>query len=313
MFKIVDGRDYFYQWDLDRRIEVADATIAEVHFCNRTDDCSLVVEVKNGIANVPNIILQKSFDVRVFGYDGKATRYDEVFKVKARSKPSDYIYTETELRTLDHLETKVNEVEGIAKGAVGGKSFMTYQEMVEALNTATAKDYAQAQHLLIQTLGVPDIWIYEVSANYVPYQYTDDEAIAVTVSEGTLQIGYYVLSALETQKVNLTDYVKNTDYGSNNKAGLARGNPTYGTYINPDTGVISIVAVPENQLKNKASGYMPLVSKQIDSIVKIGLTTNQEELTEEEKASAQNWLGITELFGDVATALDELHSYAEGM
>lgn len=111
MFKIVDGREYFYQWDLDRQVAVEDSSIVEVHFCNRTDDCSLVVEVVEGVANVPNIILQKSFDVRVFGYDGKATRYDEVFKVKPRTKPSDYVYTEVEIKNYNDLEARIDEIE----------------------------------------------------------------------------------------------------------------------------------------------------------------------------------------------------------
>jgi hypothetical protein len=111
MFRIADGREHFYQWDLDRQIIVEDESIVEVHFCNRTDDCSLVVEVIDGLAAVPNLILQKNFDVRVFGYDGKATRHDEVFKVKARSKPADYVYTETETRSYEYLEERIDEIE----------------------------------------------------------------------------------------------------------------------------------------------------------------------------------------------------------
>jgi hypothetical protein len=118
MFKIVDGREYFYQWDLDRQIEVADPTITEVHFCNRTDECSLVVAVTDGIANVPNIILQKSFDVRVFGYDGKATRFDEVFKVKPRTQPADYIYTETETLQWGTINERMNTLEEEIPGRV---------------------------------------------------------------------------------------------------------------------------------------------------------------------------------------------------
>lgn len=111
MFRIADGREHFYQWDLDRQIIVEDESIVEVHFCNRTDDCSLVVEVIDGLAAVPNLILQKNFDVRVFGYDGKATRHDEVFKVKARSKPADYVYTETEVKNYDELAARIDEIE----------------------------------------------------------------------------------------------------------------------------------------------------------------------------------------------------------
>ena len=111
MFRIADGREYFYAWDLDRQIVVDDPSITEVHFCNRTEDVSLVVEVVDGLANVPNILLQSSFDMRVFGYDGKATRYDAVFKVKAKTKPSDYVYTETEIKSYEYLENKIREIE----------------------------------------------------------------------------------------------------------------------------------------------------------------------------------------------------------
>ena len=111
MFRIADGREHFYQWDLDRQVVVDDPSITEVHFCNRTEDVSLVVEVVDGLANVPNILLQSSFDMRVFAYDGKATRYDAVFKVKAKTKPSDYVYTETEIKSYEYLENKIREIE----------------------------------------------------------------------------------------------------------------------------------------------------------------------------------------------------------
>jgi hypothetical protein len=110
MFRIVDGREYFYQWDLDRQIAIEDNTITELHYCNRTDDCSLVVDVVDGIANVPNIILTNSFDVRVFGYDGKATLHEKTFKVKPRTRPADYVYTETDARKFDELFAKVETV-----------------------------------------------------------------------------------------------------------------------------------------------------------------------------------------------------------
>ncbi len=111
MFRIADGREHFYQWDIDRQVVVDDPSIVEVHFCNRTEDVSLVVEVVDGLANVPNILLQSNFDIRVFGYDGKATRHDAVFKVKAKTKPSDYVYTETEIKSYEYLENKIREIE----------------------------------------------------------------------------------------------------------------------------------------------------------------------------------------------------------
>ena len=133
MFRIADGRETFYQWDLDRQIIVDDETITEVHFCNRTDDCSLVVEVESleifadfkpisvlRTAKVPNVLLQSSFDIRVFGYDGKATLHDEVFKVKARTKPSDYVYTEVEISRYEDLNKRIDKIEeeGISQEAI---------------------------------------------------------------------------------------------------------------------------------------------------------------------------------------------------
>ena len=40
MFKILDGREYFYQWDLNQKLIVEDDSINEVHFSNRTDGWS---------------------------------------------------------------------------------------------------------------------------------------------------------------------------------------------------------------------------------------------------------------------------------
>jgi hypothetical protein len=119
MFKIYDGRENFYQWDLNRKLIVEDSSIKEVHFCNRTGDCSLVCEVytDNGlnIADVPNIILQQSYTVNVYAYDGESTRHSASFEVKPRTKPADYIYTETEIKRYDDLEEKIAEVKDYSK------------------------------------------------------------------------------------------------------------------------------------------------------------------------------------------------------
>lgn len=135
MFRIADGREHFYQWDIDRQIIVEDPTIAQVHFCNRTDDCSLVTEVKDGRADVPNILLQSSYDIRVFGYDGKATLYEKKFKVSARTRPADYVYTETEIRTVQTVVDRANLTLDQTNEAL--------QNTEEALaNTETALDNA---------------------------------------------------------------------------------------------------------------------------------------------------------------------------
>lgn len=116
MFHISDGRNEFYQWDLDRKIVVEDETVNQVHFCNQTDDCSLVCEVyeeEGGVryADVPNILLQDTWDLKAYGYDTSYTKHCKRFAVLPRTKPYDYVYTETEVYTYKQLEARLDEIE----------------------------------------------------------------------------------------------------------------------------------------------------------------------------------------------------------
>lgn len=115
MFKIYDGREFFYQWDLDRKIIVEDTSITQVHFCNRTDECSLVCEVyeEDGLrlVNVPNILLQSNWRINVYAYDRNYTKHSEKYNVVSRSKPDNYVYTETEILNFNTLLDRVNEVD----------------------------------------------------------------------------------------------------------------------------------------------------------------------------------------------------------
>lgn len=110
LFKIADGRTCFYQWDLDQQINVDNPDISEVHFCNGTSDCSLVVRVVDGAANVPNILLQIARSIRVYAMQDDHTCAESVFAVRQRTKPADYVYTETEVKRYEDLEKKIEEV-----------------------------------------------------------------------------------------------------------------------------------------------------------------------------------------------------------
>lgn len=111
MFKIYDGREKFYQWDSNRQLIVEDPSVTEVHFCNRTDDCSLVCEtyVKDGVTlvNVPNILLQNDWRIRVYAFDGFYTKHEKCYEVTSRTKPADYAYTETEVLNWQTINEKV--------------------------------------------------------------------------------------------------------------------------------------------------------------------------------------------------------------
>ena len=116
MFKILDGREEFYQWDSDRKLIVEDPSVDEVHFCNRTDDCSLVVQVYEldgkSVVDVPNILLQTDWPIRAYAYCGGCyTKQMATYKVRSRTKPADYVYTETEVLNYSTLLEQIEELE----------------------------------------------------------------------------------------------------------------------------------------------------------------------------------------------------------
>ena len=109
------------------------------------------------------------------------------------------------------LESRLNSVEEIAKGAAHSEVYDEYKKMIAALNVAEANFLEVSDHILIRTILVPDLWVMFVDNHSVPYEYTTDQAIVDAVYNGTIQVGYFVLSALETQKVVLDDYVMKKD------------------------------------------------------------------------------------------------------
>lgn len=115
MFQIEDGRSQFYQWDLNRRLIISDNEITQVHFCNRTEECSLVCDAytENGIrlVDVPNVLLQTNWRINVYAFDKEYTKHNAVFTVIARTKPADYVYTETEVHTWNELDEKIAAVQ----------------------------------------------------------------------------------------------------------------------------------------------------------------------------------------------------------
>ena len=92
MFKIYKGGDTFFQWDIGQRLIVEDPEMDKIHFCNKTGECSLVCEVyeEDGLrlVNVPNILLQVPYMIRVYGClvegeDSYFAKNVQIFKVIA--------------------------------------------------------------------------------------------------------------------------------------------------------------------------------------------------------------------------------------
>jgi hypothetical protein len=97
--------------------------------------------------------------------------------------------------------------------------------------------------------------------------------------------------------VDLTEYVKNTDYATSDKGGVFRLSGTYGFGLT-SSGTPTASTFTKEDYTNKSVGSF--ISKgTLENIkndyVKEGMTTNTAEWTDEEKASARTLIGATNL------------------
>lgn len=187
MFRIEDGRNLFFQWDIDRRIIISDPTVDNVHFCNRTDDCSLVVKVyeEDGkrLADVPNILLQESWPIHVYAYCGsRYTKQEAIYKVNPRSKPADYVYTETEVATWSKLEQRMDNIE----------NFVSDESISQAID----------DFLMRNPIEIPEEYITETELEAKGYL-TEHQSLKGYATEK------YVNDSINN--MNLSAYAKKTD------------------------------------------------------------------------------------------------------
>ena len=373
---IADGRKFFWQWDTGCKLRLigADAGL-QAHFYRdgMTEPLTVVAYAlgEDIVCDIPDEILQIAQTFAVYTYiptaDGGKTHISRAFPVKGRPKPVDYIYTPSDILTVEKLvgeaieeilekgvktstpdynennpesksyianrpfydtrevdengeetgelktledkyldlenRAKIKEVESIAKGANQARSFGDYATMIEALNALPNDLYSVGQNIMIVTLNVPDLWVSAIADDSVPYTYVDDASFANEIAtNGSVQVGYYVLSALETQKVDLTNYVKNTDVANIDKYGVFRMSYASGTGLQMTNGYLKVSA-PNTDAISQRNGSYPLIIGSLDTYMRYGITGrktikgvetlgNQIALTDKEKDSALKWLGV---------------------
>lgn len=114
MLTLNDGRSELWQWDTGRTLDV-DADCSQVHFSNKVFGRSIDVDVVDGVAIIPDILLQTDKDLNVWAFVGTAengyTKISKVFKVNRRNKPADYVFTLPEQTTLSELVERLDAIE----------------------------------------------------------------------------------------------------------------------------------------------------------------------------------------------------------
>lgn len=128
MAEIVCGD--LWQWDVSRKVHVCDAPEGcRAHFAHRGDCDSLVVEIVDGEAEVPNQLLRVPESIRCWVWDGEKTIAAKTLPVQPRAMPSDYLYTPTDVETVAGIKAWVTEQ---LEGFTGGFSIVT-EEQIDAM------------------------------------------------------------------------------------------------------------------------------------------------------------------------------------
>ena len=116
MLTLNDGRSELWQWDTGRTLTV-DADCSQVHFSNKVFGRSIDVDVVDGVAVIPDILLQTDKDLNVWAFSGTAengyTKISKTFKVNRRNKPADYVFTPADQTTLEQIQEKIDYLESI--------------------------------------------------------------------------------------------------------------------------------------------------------------------------------------------------------
>lgn len=256
-----NGRTALYQWDTGRKIKIqSEKMVDEVHFSNVLSKGALVVtpkiDAENGAitADIPNILLQTFMVIDVWivchSENGEYTNNHEKLDVMKRPKPSDYVYTETEVKNWDALERRIKELED------NQASDEVIEEVVES--------YLEKNPVEIEV----DKTLSEESENPVA-----NKAVAKAIKdvEGKIPTDYVSEEALEskgylTEHQPLDDYAKKSELPSKLPASDVYSwakQPTKPSYTAKEVGAMpedAKIPTKTSELEND-SGFLTEIQK----------------------------------------------------
>ena len=131
MFQIVGPP--LNQWDTGRQVMLTDSNATHVHFANQGDSKAVIIEVTEGIAKIPDYLLQTGKMLLAYAVLDGVTIEIKSFSVRKRERPENYVYEDDRRNYIYELITN-------AENAV-----------VEANQAATAANTASASANLSAT------------------------------------------------------------------------------------------------------------------------------------------------------------------
>lgn len=88
-----------------------------MHFSNHHYGTSIDVDVKDGKATIPNQLLTSAIPIKAWAWvkdvSGEYTKEEQILLVAKRNKPSDYVYTPTEIKTWLDLQNQIGDLNNL--------------------------------------------------------------------------------------------------------------------------------------------------------------------------------------------------------
>lgn len=195
-------------------------------------------------------------------------------KGKANADSISLLWTQVNAISANYVKnTDYGKSDGVTAGVVFSNNWSPIY--IESTGLLTARVATKAdidskyRHRLLRCSDIDYAW--KVGATTNAEEWTDDDKAAARATIGA---------------IGATDYATSNTYGVI-KATRSGGFDLY-------SGSLHIAAAGEREIDAKTAHYNPIVPSKLDYAVKVGVTTNTETLTDDEKASACDWLGAVQ-------------------
>ena len=300
IFKIYDGRNYFWQWDIDQKLIVLDDTINEVHFSNKYMTHAIpkdVVADKDGlrVCHIPDSLftIAKTFTASAYATDDSGVQRMRSVKyaVRPRPIPADYIVSED--FKLEDFDERLDTFEDIVENGCLIQKFNTIEE---------ARQWAKDTRKLgaVITVKVDSKWLaYVVDDDFsiYPIYNGDEEALISDIIDLKNLVGDMpVIDRIENVIENLDLPSK---YDAKGAAQTVQDNLDEYKTSNERTIYNIMVAT------NDAQDY---VDELAEKVGKVPANKTVIQLIDDVKASVNNYddSAIRGLIGDNASAINDI-------
>lgn len=276
IFKIYDGRNYFWQWDTNQKLIVLDDSIDKVHFFNKDMEHSIPKDVfvdKDGkhVCYVPDTLLTlpKNLIASAYVTDDNGNMVPRLIKFAVRRRPIPSNYVITEDFVLEDISERLVVVEEIIAGAGSVEKFNTLDEAI-----AWAQDSQDIGAIISVNIG--EEWkpyVVDNDCNIVPICDCNEEELIKDIDALRQLVGdSSVVDQIEKAifNLNLSD-----TYDAKGSAAKA---------LDDACEII-------RELDNRIEDVEKEIGDKLDDLSFVSYNT--QELTDEQKSQARQNIGVS--------------------